>query len=67
MNTMDLRVSIIGGGVSAVGDAVFEAMEQSVRDHVLKPLRSDIRVIRAQLGNDAGILGAAGLMMQDPG
>ena len=66
MNTMDLRVSIIGGGVSAVGDSVFTAMEQSVRSHVLKPLRPDIRVIRAQLGNDAGILGAAGLVLSSP-
>lgn len=66
MNTMDLRVSIIGGGVSAVGDSVFEAVEQSVRSHVLKPLRPEIRVIRAQLGNDAGILGAAGLVLKDP-
>ena len=66
MNTMDLRVSIIGGGVSAVGDSVFEAMEQSVRSRVLKPLRTDIRVIRAQLGNDAGILGAAGLVLHEP-
>jgi glucokinase len=67
MNTMDLRVSIIGGGVSAVGDSVFAAMEQSVRSHVLKPLRPDIRVLRAQLGNDAGILGAAGLVLKSPG
>lgn len=63
MNTMDLRVSVIGGGVSAVTDSVFVAMEQSVRSHVLKPLRPEIRVLRAELGNDAGILGAAGLVL----
>jgi glucokinase len=63
MNTMDLRVCIVGGGVSAVGESVFAAMEQSVRSHVLKPLRPGIRVIRAQFGNDAGILGAAGLVL----
>jgi len=63
MNTMDLRVSIIGGGISAAGDFVMDAIKRSVQKHVLKPLRPDIRVLPAKLGNDAGILGAAGLVL----
>ncbi|MFH0990264.1 MAG: ROK family protein [bacterium] len=62
MNILDLRVSIIGGGISAAGDFVMQAVEDSVRAHVLKPLRNEIRVLPAQLGNTAGILGAAGLV-----
>jgi len=63
MNTMDLRVSVLGGGVSAAGDLVTNAVQDSVRAHVLKPLRDDIRVIQSRLGNNAGILGAAGLVL----
>ena len=63
MNTLDFRVSIIGGGISAAGDVVMPAILESVKAHVLKPLKPDIRVIPAQLGNDAGILGAAGLVL----
>jgi glucokinase len=63
MNIMDLRVSIIGGGISAAGDFVMKATQDSVQRHVLKPLRKDIRVLAAQLGNEAGLLGAAGLVM----
>ena len=63
MNTMDLRVSIIGGGISAAGDFVMDAIKQSVQYRVLKPLRPDIQVLPAKLGNDAGILGAAGLVL----
>ncbi len=63
MNTLDLRISIIGGGVSAAGDFVLEAVEESVRRHVLKPLRPDIRVLQATQGNAAGLLGAAGLVL----
>ena len=63
MNIMDLRVSIIGGGISAAGDFVMKAIQNSVAQHVLKPLRNDIRVLPARLGNNAGILGAAGLVM----
>lgn len=63
MNTMDLRVSIIGGGISAAGDVVMDAIKKSVQEHVLKPLRPDIQVLPAKLGNEAGILGAAGLVL----
>ncbi|MEK6649528.1 MAG: ROK family protein, partial [Bacteroidota bacterium] len=63
MNVLDLRVSIIGGGVSGAGDFVLEAVADAVRAQVLKPLRPGIRVLRAQLGNTAGMLGAAGLVL----
>lgn len=63
MNVMDLRVSIIGGGISASGDFVMQAIKNSVQAHVLKPLKKDIQVIPAKLGNNAGILGAAGLVL----
>jgi glucokinase len=63
MNTMDLRVSIIGGGISGAGEFVMDAVKKSVQEHVLKPHRPDIRVLPAKLGNDAGILGAAGLVL----
>jgi glucokinase len=63
MNIMDLRVSIIGGGISAAGDFVINAVQESVVRHVLKPLRREIKVLPARLGNNAGLLGAAGLVM----
>lgn len=63
MNVMDLRVSIIGGGISSAGDFVLQAVKTSVKAHVLKPLQPGIEVLQAQLGNNAGILGAAGLVL----
>jgi len=63
MNVMDLRVSIIGGGISGAGDFVIQAIQDSVRERVLRPLQHDIRVLPAELGNNAGILGAAGLVL----
>jgi glucokinase len=63
MNTLDLRVSVLGGGISAAGEFAIRTVEESVRSSVLKPLRKDIKVVSAQLGNNAGILGAAGLVL----
>lgn len=61
LNVLDLRVVIIGGGISAAEPFVFEAIEQSIRSRILKGSRDHIRVLPASLGNAAGILGAARL------
>ncbi|HTX18460.1 MAG TPA: ROK family protein [Bacteroidota bacterium] len=63
LNTLDLRVVIIGGGISAAGDFVYDAIKSSTQEHVMKPMRKDLKIIPAKLGNAAGILGAAGLVL----
>ena len=63
MSTLDFRDTVIGGGVSAVGDFVYDAIRASVQRNVQKPMRDGIRILRAQLGNDAGIFGAAGMVL----
>jgi glucokinase len=63
MNTLDLRVTIIGGGISGAGNLVLNAIEESVRKRVLDPLKPGIKVLGATMGNRAGLLGAAGLML----
>jgi len=63
LNVLDLEVVIIGGGVSAVPDFVYTSILDSIRARVLKPHRAGIKVIRAKLGNNAGIIGAASLVL----
>ncbi|MGB9774373.1 MAG: ROK family protein [Bacteroidota bacterium] len=65
LNLLDFRLVIIGGGISAAPEFVYEAIRTSVRDRVLTPLKPEVRIIRASLGNMAGILGAAALIL-DP-
>jgi glucokinase len=65
LNVLDLRFVIIGGGISAADPFVFEAVERSVKSRVLKGSRNAIRVVPAQLGNTAGILGAASLISME--
>ena len=67
LNVLDLRVVIIGGGVSAADAFVFEAVERSVRSRVLKSSKEHVRVVPAELGNTAGILGAASLVWMEEG
>ena len=50
-------------GAVARFSPVMNAVQESVVRHVLKPLRREIKVLPARLGNNAGLLGAAGLVM----
>jgi glucokinase len=65
MNIMNFDLAIVGGGISAAGDLVFEPMNQRVKKCVMAPLRPIAKVVPAQLGNQAGILGAAGLVLPE--
>ena len=57
-------VYVIGGGMSSAGEVILPYIEKNYRAMAL-PAASNARVCLAALGNDAGILGAARLMLQD--
>lgn len=63
LNVLDLRVVILGGGISESGELVINNIQKTIKSRVLKSLRNDVKVLKAKLGNDAGILGAASLVM----
>jgi glucokinase len=53
------EVFVLGGGVSMVGDIFFDAIRDSLRQHVMNPSFLDgLRVVPAALGDDAGLIGA---------
>jgi glucokinase len=62
MNVIDVPVAVIGGGISAAPEFVYDAIRTSLRERILKS-QQNVRVVRAQLGNAAGIIGAASLVM----
>ena len=62
MNVLDLRVAVVGGGISAAPQFVFKAVEAGIRSRVLQIHRTSIRVHKAELGNTAGMVGAASLV-----
>ncbi|PLX31990.1 MAG: ROK family protein [Ignavibacteria bacterium] len=62
-NLMDITSFIVGGGISAAGDVLFDGVRQSARERVLRVHRDHLRILPAQTGNDAGMLGAASLLV----
>lgn len=55
---------VIGGGVSASADLFFPAMRSEIEQRVLPSSRSGLQLLRAELGNRAGMVGAARLAWQ---
>jgi glucokinase len=61
-NIFDPDVFVIGGGVSAVGDLLLEPARQELRSRALPP-QNKTPVKLAELGPDAGMIGAAAMAL----
>lgn len=62
LHAFDPSIIIFGGGVSQVGSLLFDPFNASLQKHVFHPRYLEGLVItRAQLGDDAGLLGARAL------
>lgn len=63
-NIFDPDVIIIGGGVSAVGDLMLDPAREELRSRALPPMnKTPVKV--AELGGDAGMIGAAAMAMAE--
>ncbi len=56
------EIFVIGGGVSKAGEILFEYIEPAFMKYVFSPCKN-VKFALATLGNDAGIFGAAGLIL----
>jgi glucokinase len=60
INVFGPEIVIVGGGVvEAIGDAYVHMVGTAARAHVLTDPGGKVRIERASLGDDAGVLGAA--------
>jgi len=55
---------VIGGGVCASADLFFPAIQSELEKRVLSSSRAGLQLLRAELGNQAGMVGAARLAWQ---
>lgn len=58
------EIIVIGGGVSKAGDIIIEVTEPHFKKHTFYAC-AQADIVLAELGNDAGIYGAAYLIMQE--
>jgi len=63
-NLLNPEMIVICGGVIAAGDVLFEPMRRTLRELAFKEPGERAQVVPAQLGGDAGLIGAAGVALQ---
>ncbi len=60
VNLIDPEMLVYGGGlVEALGESFLEPVREVARQHFVKQGGDPVRIVAAQLGDDAGVLGAA--------
>ncbi|NUT44417.1 MAG: ROK family protein, partial [Thermoactinospora sp.] len=59
----DLDVVTIGGGLSQAGSLLFDPLRETVREHARMEFARRVKVVPAALGQDAGLVGAAALIL----
>jgi glucokinase len=60
--TCDLEVVAIGGGLSQAGPMLFDPMHETIRRYIGMDFAKDAKVVPVELGQLAGIVGAAALV-----
>ncbi|HMW37756.1 MAG TPA: ROK family protein, partial [bacterium] len=58
VHVLNPEMIIIGGGISDAGDIFISRIRDEVIKRVMKPVKTQLQVVRAKLGNTAGLLGA---------
>lgn len=61
INLINPEVIIIGGGVALAGDILFNPIKKEIEKRALKIPRELVKIVPAQLGNDAGMIGSSTL------
>jgi glucokinase len=59
-NIFDPQVFVFGGGAMAAGELLLEPARRELRERALTPM-NEARVVAAELGADAGLIGAAAM------
>lgn len=59
VNIFNPEMIIIGGGVANMGDLLLNPAKQVVKERAFSLPARAVRIVPAQLGGDAGLLGAA--------
>ena len=61
VNIFNPEVVVIGGGVMAAGDLLLEPARATVAERALPPSRDGVRIVTAEFGIEAGMIGAAAM------
>jgi glucokinase len=59
VNILNLDAVVIGGGISNAGKVLFDSAKEALKNQAMSVQGSHVKIFRAKLGSDAGLIGAA--------
>jgi glucokinase len=59
VNIFNPELIVIGGGLSKMGNMLLDPAEKVIKERAFRLPAQSVRVVRARLGSNAGIIGAA--------
>ncbi|MEI8175576.1 MAG: ROK family protein [Candidatus Omnitrophota bacterium] len=62
VNLLNPGIIVIGGGVSQAGRFLFDPLRETIRKRAMRMPANHVKIVRAKLGQDAGLIGAAVLV-----
>lgn len=65
VNILNPDIIVIGGGVAEAGEVLFSKIRATVLKRAMPGSAANARIVKAELGNDAGLKGAAILVMDN--
>jgi len=63
LSLLDPDIVVIGGGVSKIGEPLFQSIRRAVPSRTVNPFAAETPIVAAQLQNDVGIFGAAAVIL----
>lgn len=64
-NILNPAVIVLGGGLSRAGDFLAKRVRENVKKYIFPTMIESTEIKLAELGNDAGIIGAASLVLNE--
>lgn len=58
VNVFNPKKVVIGGGISEAGEFYFDIINHKVQKYVMKECFENVKIVKAELGNNAGFIGA---------
>jgi glucokinase len=59
VNLLNLDAIVMGGGVANAGRTLFDSAKESLKNQAMSVHGSHVKIFKAKLGNNAGLIGAA--------
>lgn len=63
VNIFNPEMIVVGGGVMGAGEMLLEPARAEMRRRALPPSRDNVRIVAAEFGHEAGMVGAAALAL----